>query len=259
MALDITQRDHDESAERQKRRVAAPSPGRTAGRTVTIATLIYRELRADIVEMRRRPGEAIAEKEIAQRHGVSRTPVREALLRLANEGLVEIFPQSGTFVSRIPMHDLPEAIVIRRALEEAAVRYAADHASAQDIQAITDNLAQQQQMADSGDVAGFFEADEEFHALLASASGFPGLWRQVQQVKVQVDRYRRLTLPVPGRMLFVIPEHRAIAEAVMARNGEAAVLAMRKHMEYLQNSITTLRDLNPDYFAEFSTLPEASG
>jgi GntR family transcriptional regulator, rspAB operon transcriptional repressor len=251
MASELTQPEQTETSGRAKRRLPSRAAPPSSGRAMTVATLIYRELRADIVEMRRPPGEAISEKDIAQKHGVSRTPVREALLRLSNDGLLEIFPQSGTFVSRIPVQQLPEAIVIRRALEEAAARYAAEHATPRDMQNLADNISLQIRAAQAMDIYGFFDADDEFHALLAAASGYPGLWRQVQQVKVQVDRYRRLTLPVPGRMLSVIPEHQAIADAIAVRNGTAAAMAMREHMTFLQSSISALRDLNPDYFADF--------
>ena len=95
-----------------------PLPRPTASaRSHTAANLIYRTLRDDIVAMRMTPGEPINEKAVALKHGMSRTPVREALLRLAGEHLVEIFPQSGTFVTRIPMAALPEAILVRKALE----------------------------------------------------------------------------------------------------------------------------------------------
>src|SRR6202022_3606794 len=98
-------------------------------RTATAASKIYSNLRAELVSMQRRPGEAVSEAEIALSYGVSRTPVREAILRLSDEGLVEIFPQSGIIVSRIPVAALPEAIVIRKALEETTARMAAQLAA----------------------------------------------------------------------------------------------------------------------------------
>src|SRR5277367_2579840 len=91
-------------------------------RTATAASRIYADLRAELVSLARRPAEAISEGEIAVSYGVSRTPVREAILKLSDEGLVEIFPQSGINVSRISIAALPEAIVIRRALEETTTR-----------------------------------------------------------------------------------------------------------------------------------------
>ena len=87
-------------------------------RPPSAAAVIHSRLRSEIVSLARKPGEPLAEKELTEAYGVSRTPFREAILRLANEGLVDIFPQSGTFVSRIPQRALPEAIVIRTALEE---------------------------------------------------------------------------------------------------------------------------------------------
>src|SRR6266404_9854730 len=86
-------------------------------RTATASSKIYSDLRTELVSMQRRPGEVISEAEIALSYGMSRTPVREAILRLSDEGLLEIFPQSGIFVSRIPIAALPEAIIIRKALE----------------------------------------------------------------------------------------------------------------------------------------------
>ena len=93
----------------------SPVAGTPVGETA--AQLVHRRLRDDIVSMRRRPGDVIFEKEIAIEARVSRTPVREALLRLADERLIEIVPKSGTMVSRIPAEILPEIIVARAALD----------------------------------------------------------------------------------------------------------------------------------------------
>ena len=98
-------------------------------RTATASARIYSELRSELVSLQRRPGEVISEAGIALSYGVSRTPVREAILKLADEGLLEIFPQSGIFVSRIPVAALPEAIIIRKALEETTARLAAERAT----------------------------------------------------------------------------------------------------------------------------------
>src|ERR1700704_6738664 len=102
--------------------------GRPRGETA--ASRHYSDLRAELVRLQRRPGEAISEAEIALSYGVSRTPVREAILKLSDEGLLEIFPQSGSFVSRIPVGALPEAIIIRKALEATTAQMAAARASA---------------------------------------------------------------------------------------------------------------------------------
>src|SRR5262245_33342750 len=105
-----------------------PRPSR-----VTAASAIYRTLHDAIVAMELVPGTSLQEKALTLRFGVSRTPVREALIRLAEDGLVDIFPQSGTFVSRVPVGAIPEAVVIRQALEDVTVTRAASSATPADI------------------------------------------------------------------------------------------------------------------------------
>src|SRR6201987_3463577 len=150
-------------------------------RTATAAARIYADLRAEIVALERRPGAAISEGEIALSYGVSRTPVREAILRLSDEGLVEIFPQSGIIVSRIPVTALPEAIVIRKALEETTARMAAQAATPSQILALR-SIVQRQREADAARNSDtFHQADELFHATIAEIAGNPGIWRLILQ------------------------------------------------------------------------------
>jgi len=234
------------------KRQTDPAPSRPGGRlrAGNAAHLIYREVREDIVSMRRKPGEPIVERQIAVTRGVSRTPVREALLRLADEDLVEIFPQSGTFVARIPVAALPEAILMRTALEQTTARLAAERADAGQVARLNELIERQRRVVARGDSDRFHEADEAFHAAIADAAGHPGIWRFIEQVKIQVDRYRRLTLPVPGRMRRVIEEHAAIIAAIEAHDGTAAAAAIAAHLENLRASIGDVRDLNPDYFVD---------
>jgi DNA-binding GntR family transcriptional regulator len=213
-----------------------------------MASVVFRELRDEIVSMRRKPGEPIAEKQIAESYGVSRTPVREAVLRLADDGLVEVFPQSGTYVSRIPLNRLPEAIVIRKSLEEGTVRYAASRASPADISALYASLEFQGRMQTAGDHEAFHQSDEAFHALLAQISGYPGFWTVIQQVKVQVDRCRRLTLPEPGRMVKVIAEHTAVVEAIAAHDPERAVKSIAAHLDGLRMAVDAVSASHHQYF-----------
>ena len=207
--------------------------------------------------MRRKPGDAVSEKEIAARHGVSRTPVREALLRLADERLIDILPQSGTFVARIPIAALPEAIMVRTALEQLTAGLAAEHAGRTDIARLNELLQTQRRTAAAGDRDRFHNADEAFHAAIADAAGYPGIWRLILQVKVQVDRYRRLTLPVAGRMTQVVKEHKRIVAAIEARDPSGAAAAVADHLDRLRASIGDVRDLHPDYFIDPATMPEA--
>lgn len=225
-----------------------PARPRPDGVRATAAATIHAELREELVSLARKPGEAIVEKEIAAAYGVSRTPVREAVLRLADEGLIEIFPQSGTFVARIPIAALPEAMAIRQVLEEATARRAAERATPAQVAELDAILKRQREASGRADQHAFHLADDAFHAAIAQAAGLPRVWSIVQQVKVQVDRVRRLTLPQKGRMPLLIREHGAIAAAIRRRDPDEAATSMRMHLDRLLRDIAGLHHLNPDFF-----------
>src|SRR5476649_453565 len=145
-------------------------------RAATAASRIYGNLRAELVSLQRRPGEAVSEAEIALSYGVSRTPVREAILKLSDEGLLEIFPQSGIFVSRIPIDALPEAIIIRKALEATTAQLAAGRATSSQIMVLQSILQRQREANAAGDRDAFHRDDEMFHGTIAEVAGYPGIW-----------------------------------------------------------------------------------
>jgi len=207
-------------------------------------------LREEIVWLRRKPGEAIIEKDIALAQRVSRTPVREALLKLAGEGLVDTVSKSGTFVARIPLTELPEAIVVRKALEQVTARSAATNARRSEVTTLRAILERQREADAAGDRGAFHAADEALHAAIATVGGYPGIWALVQGVKTQIDRYRQLTLPQPGRMARVIEEHAAIVAAIEDHDAERAAAAMEKHLDALRISMEDIRRMNPDFFYE---------
>lgn len=226
------------------------SPQARSPRGRTAAEAVYLALRDDIVSLALKPGSQVNEKAIALAHGVSRTPVREAILRLAGEGLIDIVSKAGTYVSRIRLSGLAETIVVRKALEEVTVRAAVAHATASQVIGLKAALARQVEALEAGDQAAFHLADEAFHEAIARAGGFPGIWTLVQNVKLQVDRYRRLTLPQPGRMALVIREHAAILEAIEARAVDAAVEAMGRHIAGLNLNFEEILRINPNHFEE---------
>jgi GntR family transcriptional regulator, rspAB operon transcriptional repressor len=230
------------------RSVAASRRRSGRPRTATASAKIYADLRAELVSLQRRPGEVISEAEIALSYGVSRTPVREAILKLSDEGLLEIFPQSGIFVSRIPVAALPEAILIRKALEATTAQLAAERATSSQILALHSILQRQREANAVGDSDAFHRADEMFHATIAEVAGYPGIWTLIQQVKVHVDRYRRLTLPQAGRIGRVIAEHEAILDAIEAHDPRAARTAIEFHLESLLGNISATQNINPEFF-----------
>lgn len=219
----------------------------SAGR-ITTATVIYRELHTAIVSMELTPGTALNEKVLTERFGVSRTPVREAIIRLVEDGLVDVFPQSGTFVARIPVALIPEAVIIRQALEGATVERAAASATKHHIDLLDEILARQEFFAERQNLNAFHEADDAFHETIASIADHPGIWQFLKPVKVQIDRARRMTLPAFGRMAHVIAEHKVIRNAIEIHDVAAACAAMKQHLSAVEPDINELRKSNPDSF-----------
>ncbi len=214
----------------------------------TVANLLHGRLRQEIVSLAWAPGSAISEKEIAAAHGVSRTPVREALLRLAEEGLVEIVPKSGTHVARIPVVALGDAMCAREALELMIVRKAAAGARGSDVAAMRAIILRQRECVEAGDAGGFHENDEALHLAIADAAGHPGVWAMVLQIKVQLDRLRRLTLPNFDWLRHVIHEHEEIVEGIASGDPDRAAAAMQTHFHSLKGVLEEISNMNPDYF-----------
>lgn len=218
-----------------------------AGRR-TNAAVIYEVMYKSIARMELRPGEPLQEKALTEHFGVSRTPLREALLRLQSDGLVELLPQAGTFVSRIPIAAIREAIIIRRGLEEMAITRLAEVADARDIARLDITIAQQRLAVSINDQSGFHDADEAFHEAIALSAGFSMLWPMVRQMKVHLDRLRVLSLPIEGRMSVTVEEHQKIRDALARNDVEGAKAALHEHLSVMVPYIDHLSASYPDYF-----------
>lgn len=234
-------------------------PAGTPGRPkLSASRRVYLALRQRIIDMDMVPGARVVELDLAREFGVSRTPVHEAVQRLAEEGLIEILQRVGTFVARIPINELEEAMLVRTALEVAVVEKAAGHITADRIGQLRAILAEQRRCTQALDANGFHRGDEAFHAALAQIAGYAGIWRTIQQTKAQVDRFRRLTLPIEGRMKGVIEEHERVVDALEAGHPEQAGCAMREHLDHVLPVIEVTRAFRPDYFINHS-LADAGG
>jgi DNA-binding GntR family transcriptional regulator len=219
-------------------------------RSMTASARIHEVLRDRIVALELPPGSMLPEKEFAESFGVSRTPVREALLRLAEEQLVDIYPQIGTFVAPIRVSVVLDAMVIRHALERFAVRAAAARAVEAEIAALDANLARQRSAAASGDIEAFHTADEAMHQLIANIAGHPNIWRVVKREKANVDRMRLLSLHFAGRFETVIAEHARIVEALREHRPDGAEAAMQAHLGRVAPSLEASRAKYPGYFED---------
>lgn len=251
MAASLNDKLSPQAKTRKQRAPNSPPRGsvaKTSGLARRNSEIVYGDLREAIIDLTLPPGAPLAEKDITDKYGISRTPVREAILRLAEERLVDVFPKSGTFVARIPVAELRQAIVARKALEEVCVREATLKASKSQRMELRAIIQRERELAEAGDERAFHEADNAFHAGIATSGGYPGIWTMVEKIRLQVERYRRLTLPQQGRMERVVDEHALVLDAMERGDADAAVELMNGHLNKLQIDIETFRHLWPDYF-----------
>ena len=199
-------------------------------REVSKAERVYAHLRRRIRELALPPGAPLRKEEIAAELAVSRAPVSEAIARLAEEGLVEVFPQHGSFVAPIRAAEVRESLFIRTALETEAMRRLAPIADGPLLDRLEENLGRQASALAAGDLAGFYDLDEALHALLFVAVESPRALRLLDAARAPLDRVRRLALPEPGRPEATLAEHRRLVEAVRSGDPEFAGAAMRAHL-----------------------------
>jgi DNA-binding GntR family transcriptional regulator len=203
----------------------------------SVAAQVHSHLRHLILRLNLKPGEALSEKELSLKLGVSRTPVREAFIRLSEEGLVDIFPQRGTVVAPIRMAEIKEAQFLREILETSIVRRAAENIQPIFLRRLEANLLDQEKSLSRTDYTEFMELDEEFHHLLCLSVSFPRAWRVVQAVKGQLDRMRFMGLPQPGHAALMFHQHSVILDAVRNGSPEDAAKEMVKHLTEIWGSI----------------------
>ena len=228
---------------------------RRRSRGFSVRAQVYAMVQEEIVALEFKPGQPLSEKELSLRYGVSRTPVREALLQLADEDLVEIYPQSGTFVSRISVHGVTEAQFIREALETAALRRAIEHLTPEDVSRLEENLDRQRDANATHDTETFYILDEAFHQALVERSGYPGVWRIAQRAKVHLNRARRLSLPAVSTIGELIDQHATVLEHVAAGEGEHAEAALSEHLRMVLADLPALEREYEDYFVHDRSPP----
>lgn len=198
---------------------------------------VYQELRRRIRELDLPPGTRLRKIDIGEEFGVSRAPVSEAIARLAEEGLVDVYPQSGSFVAPIRPEDIRESMMIRTALEVEAIRRATELADANLIERLEANIADQVAALKKGDMAWLDDLDEAFHACLLEVLDAPRMRRLLEACRARLDRPRFHALPIEGRPNATIEEHRRILDAVKSGDVEFASSAMRIHLKMVANAI----------------------
>lgn len=215
-----------------------------------IAPQLVAALRQGIAELRLKPGEALSEKDIAARFGVSRQPVREAFIKLSEAGLVEIRPSRGTYVMKISVREVANARFVREAIECDIARQAARLARPEHIGRLRDLVEQQRMAAARNDYWLFNDHDEAFHRAIADIIDCDYAWRIVESARLQTDRVRFLSLPDASPMPLLISQHEAIVERLAANDPEGTEAAMRRHLREILVALPQIAAAHPDLFAD---------
>lgn len=211
-----------------------------------IGPQLLRSLRGRIVRTELVPGARLSEQDVAAAYRLSRQPVREAFIRLAEEGLVEIRPQRGTFVRKISQDEVMNARFVREAIEADIIRAAAERSDPALVRELRDLVARQA-ATPQDDAFAFMQLDEAFHRVIADVAGRRRAWTVLQAIKAQMDRVRYLSAAeLPKELL--ITQHLAIVGAVESGDADDAEAAMRTHLRKILADLPAIVAAHPLFF-----------
>lgn len=211
---------------------------------------VFEDLRAQILSMALPPGTALSRADLQRRYGISTSPLRDALLRLQEQGLVEIQPQSHTRVSRIDLDQARQVQFLRSAVEERLAVQIARTGSPDLIRELDHLIALQQERLTRGDMKGFERLDLSFHEALFRHAGLTKLHRLIRRESGHIDRLRALDLMRPEKAQRIIGDHRAIAAAIASGEPEKARAAVEHHLAQSIRLGERLQARHPEFFTD---------
>jgi DNA-binding GntR family transcriptional regulator len=214
-----------------------------------ISDSVYTVLVEAIRDLDLLPGTSISEPTVAEWLQVSRSPVREAIARVVDLGLVTVVPQVGSYVAPISVREVSEAVFIRSALETSAFKRAIQDGTP-DTTSIQHFVTLNKAAGERDDVHAFFDTDEKLHETVFELGGVGRIWDVVRRTKIQLDRLRRLSLPRVMSHSQLAEDHQMIVDCLRTRNEKAGVEVIERHAQKILFTIEEHRELFPDYFAD---------
>lgn len=219
------------------------------GRSST-STRIHNDLRQRILSLELPPGTSLLRSELAEVYKVSQTPLRDALQRLEQEELVQIFPQSGTVVTLIDVPKVKQAYFLRLSLETEVARHLAEIEAAEVIARCHSVLGLQRTLGGDGNQLRLFqEMDEHFHGVLFRGAGQSDLHDLIRVRSGHLDRLRRLQPHSEEKIRDILEGHRAILDAIERKDPSEAMAAAREHLRKPDDWVEQYRVRHPAYFA----------
>ena len=205
---------------------------RAIDKHLTLRERILETIRDAIMSGSLKPGEKVAEPELAERFGISRTPIREAFRQLESEGYLTVIPRKGAVVTAFSPKDVEEFYAIKSILEGYAARKACELLSVREIDKLVTINEKLRHLAEIGDVRHFFKVHNDFHEMFIKAADNEKLRELITSVVTRFQRLRFMSLSLPGRMKIVVQEHAKIIEAFRNKDAETAEMLVCKNAEY---------------------------
>lgn len=214
----------------------------------------YRTIREDIVYCRLEPGQKLSAKSLEERLGIGRTPVREALVRLGQQGLVSTIPQSGTYVSKINLHEAENARFVRENLEKSIAIECCARMDDSGVERLSSLIAQQEQAVATREAIEFFQLDNAFHEELFRIAGRHDIWRWIAGNNTDLERFRWLRVQVTELdWETIMSQHHRLFDALCGRNPEEARFLTGAHLHLMVTEQESVVAAFPAYFEEVST------
>ena len=217
-------------------------------RAQAAADRIFEQLRDKILSIALPPGTALSRSDLQNQFGLSSTPVRDALMKLEEIGLVDVFPQSRTMVSLIDVGLAREAQLLRRSIELEVIHLLSSRKNAETVRILRDCIADQRRHAKERDLELFNEADLQFHRTMYEAADASRLWELVRRQSVHIDRIRRLHLPITGKAAQIVQDHSGIVKAISENDPVRAQSLLRDHLAKSLAFSEELRFRFPHFF-----------
>ena len=219
-------------------------PGRS------VSHQVHEWLRNEIIVGHIKPGTTLSEANLCHHFGISRQPVREALVRLTTQSLVRVYPQRGSVVTKISVPMVIRAQLIRESVEIETLARALERSDCDFLGSLATELKLQRTFAEAGDIERFFDSDQAFHRCICEQSGISGIWEGLEDTRSQLDRARHAELETQQTLGFLIDQHQAIFDAIARDDRQGAKTAMREHLRRIMEQLPKTVETAPELFED---------